>query len=128
MVDLLKKISKEYFPPKQSDTQKAYANIDFSKYGEPLIDNTKALKEFYFIFAILNINIYFSKVLQKLLKKNKIESSNGNLSKYENNKGFNEGEENENEQPFENSNEKQENLYENTSKYAISLFLIFFLC
>ena len=72
--------------------------------------------------------MYFSKVLQKLLKKNKIESSNGNLSKYENNKGFNEGEENENEQPFENSNEKQENLYENPSKYVISHFLKIIFC
>ena len=59
VVDLLKKISKEYFPPKQSDTQKAYANIDFSKYGEPLIDNTKALKEFYFIFVIFLIKHVF---------------------------------------------------------------------
>ena len=31
------------------DSQKAYGNVDFSKYSESLIDNTKALKEFFLL-------------------------------------------------------------------------------
>ena len=44
-IDMLKKLSKEYYPVVKDNPNLNLLNLDFSKYKEVKIDGTKLLKE-----------------------------------------------------------------------------------